>query len=170
MHHRQRIGPLRDWDDLRGNAAFTDKDFERLQPYFSFWNHSILSIYIFLVGHEPFHNQLFLCHTSLLKTSLLFNKLLIPLNYLLHFSEWYISCLRSMKCRTKKVHWNLTLQREQSIHLKTPSRLHSHECRTFPKKSPTFLRKSPTFLEKTPTFFRKRPTFLSLHRLSFLKS
>jgi hypothetical protein len=36
MHHRQRIGPLRDWDDLRGNAAFTDKDFERLQPYFSF--------------------------------------------------------------------------------------------------------------------------------------
>ena len=36
MYHRQRIGPLRDWDDLRGNAAFTDKDFERLQPYFSF--------------------------------------------------------------------------------------------------------------------------------------
>ena len=64
-----------------------------------------------------------------------------------------------MKCRTKKVHWNLTLQHEQSIHLKTPSQLHNHECRTFPKKSPTFLRKSPTFLEKTPTFFEKAPMF-----------
>lgn len=39
-----------------------------------------------------------------------------------------------MKCRTKKVHWNLTLQHEQSPHLKIPSRLHNHECRTFPKK------------------------------------
>ena len=36
MHHRQRIGPLRDWEDLRGNAAFNEKDRERLQPYFSF--------------------------------------------------------------------------------------------------------------------------------------
>lgn len=36
MHHRQRIGPLRDWEDLRGNAAFNEKDWERLQPYFSF--------------------------------------------------------------------------------------------------------------------------------------
>lgn len=36
MQHRQRIGPLRDWEDLRGNPNFSTADFERLQPYFSF--------------------------------------------------------------------------------------------------------------------------------------
>lgn len=36
VQHRQRIGPLRDWEDLRGNPNFSTADFERLQPYFSF--------------------------------------------------------------------------------------------------------------------------------------
>lgn len=36
VQHRQRVGPLRDWDDLRGNPQFSDADLQRLQPYFSF--------------------------------------------------------------------------------------------------------------------------------------
>lgn len=36
VQHRQRVGLLRDWDDLRGNPQFSDHDLQRLQPYFSF--------------------------------------------------------------------------------------------------------------------------------------
>lgn len=33
---RQRIGKLRDWNDLRGSGLFSESDFERLRPYFTF--------------------------------------------------------------------------------------------------------------------------------------
>lgn len=33
---RQRIGKIRNWDDLRGNGLFDEHDFSRLKPYFTF--------------------------------------------------------------------------------------------------------------------------------------
>lgn len=36
MQHRQRVGNLRSWEDLRGDAHFSSQELERLQPYFSF--------------------------------------------------------------------------------------------------------------------------------------
>lgn len=36
MNRRSKTGDLRGWNDLRGNALFSDADFERLRPYFYF--------------------------------------------------------------------------------------------------------------------------------------
>lgn len=36
VNRRQKMGPLRSWDELRNNPHFTEQDFVRLAPYFRF--------------------------------------------------------------------------------------------------------------------------------------
>ena len=36
VNRRNKIGPLRGWDDLRGCPLFTERDHDRLAPYVSF--------------------------------------------------------------------------------------------------------------------------------------